>query len=300
MAPFGLPPNPFVGQLADLDSVLGGSRKGLDRIYHDMQVGLGQFGKRLDYLDRSTAKSTRNRFGWLDEALAGFNRQSAADVVQTALASGGPIGDTEQRDLQRLATESGNLYQGYGRQLGQAAQGRQTSLRGLDKQYIKDLKASAVKEKLARSAELEQNALGLSAGLQSQGAMWDAQAAQLGMQQGIINSGQGNAGLSGRESPNTANAARFAAQQWGIQVGGWRAKGSVPNSDHPKGLADDFMIRSAAQGGQIAAYFQANAAQWGVKYIIWDRMINTLDGRGWRPYTGPNPHTDHVHVSFRY
>lgn len=38
-----------------------------------------------------------------------------------------------------------------------------------------------------------------------------------------------------------------------------------------------------------------------IKYVIWDRRI--MDGYGgtapwqWRPYDGPSPHTDHIHIS---
>lgn len=80
-------------------------------------------------------------------------------------------------------------------------------------------------------------------------------------------------------------------------VGGWRAHGSVPNSDHPKGLALDFMTRSKATGDQLAADVLRNAQAWNVKYVIWYREIWS-PGKGWRPYSGPSPHTDHVHVSF--
>ena len=40
-----------------------------------------------------------------------------------------------------------------------------------------------------------------------------------------------------------------------------------------------------------------------VKYVIWNgRMLSSYPAKGvpawvWRPYTGPNPHTQHVHVS---
>lgn len=34
-----------------------------------------------------------------------------------------------------------------------------------------------------------------------------------------------------------------------------------------------------------------------VKYVIWNHKINTRDGRGWRKYTGKNPHTHHCHIS---
>jgi hypothetical protein len=38
-----------------------------------------------------------------------------------------------------------------------------------------------------------------------------------------------------------------------------------------------------------------------VTYVIWDHQIYNRDraAEGWRPYTGPNPHTHHMHVSIR-
>lgn len=36
-----------------------------------------------------------------------------------------------------------------------------------------------------------------------------------------------------------------------------------------------------------------------VTYVIWDKQINSLDGRGWRIYNGDDPHTNHVHISIK-
>lgn len=80
-------------------------------------------------------------------------------------------------------------------------------------------------------------------------------------------------------------------------IGGWREHGSVPNSDHPRGLALDFMTRSKSRGDALAADLIGNAAKWNVTYVIWWRRIWS-PGRGWRPYSGPSTHTDHVHASF--
>lgn len=100
----------------------------------------------------------------------------------------------------------------------------------------------------------------------------------------------------------TAPHVRAAAEHFGpahdiSSVGGWRSKGSVPGSDHPKGLALDFMTRSRATGDALAADVLRNAQAWNVKYVIWFRQIWS-PGKGWRPYSGPSSHTDHVHVSF--
>jgi hypothetical protein len=42
-----------------------------------------------------------------------------------------------------------------------------------------------------------------------------------------------------------------------------------------------------------------------VKYVIWNRRIFSGPGQGkpvgtWRPYSGKNPHTQHVHVSVQH
>lgn len=92
--------------------------------------------------------------------------------------------------------------------------------------------------------------------------------------------------------------------------------------DHGTGRAVDLMIpkwsttEGIALGTEIAEYFRANAAAYGVKYIIWRKKLWSSAGsdHGWRDcssspsdrskqascYAGPNPtaaHLDHVHVS---
>src|SRR5215207_5953912 len=72
-------------------------------------------------------------------------------------------------------------------------------------------------------------------------------------------------------------------------------------SDHPLGLALDFMVGSdQATGDQIADFIKQNWQRLGVKYEIWRQRID--DGGGWeamenRGSTTAN-HFDHVHVSF--
>lgn len=75
---------------------------------------------------------------------------------------------------------------------------------------------------------------------------------------------------------------------WGLRTG---------PSDHPRGLALDFMTRNKVQGDALVADLLSNVKGYNVKYIIWYRRI-WQDGQ-WSVYTGTsNPHTDHVHVSF--
>lgn len=103
-------------------------------------------------------------------------------------------------------------------------------------------------------------------------------------------------------SSNTAKAADYWGSRYGIKtVGGYRSKGSVPGSDHPKGRALDFMINNIkngkSTGDALANDVIRNYKAWNVKYVIWNRYI-WQPGRGWKKYNGPSPHTDHVHVSF--
>jgi hypothetical protein len=93
-------------------------------------------------------------------------------------------------------------------------------------------------------------------------------------------------------------AANEIGPKFGItDIGGWRAHGSVPGSLHPKGLALDLMTSNKAKGTQIADYAIANHDRLGITQVIWYRRIWT-PAKGWHPYTGPVPHTDHVHLSF--
>jgi hypothetical protein len=104
----------------------------------------------------------------------------------------------------------------------------------------------------------------------------------------------------GAVKPHVRAAAESLGAKFGIRTIYGVGPGSVPNSDHPKGLALDFMINNLssgrAVGDALAAYVLQNMAALGVKYVIWYRRIN--NGSGWKPYSGPSAHTDHVHVSF--
>lgn len=81
-----------------------------------------------------------------------------------------------------------------------------------------------------------------------------------------------------------------------LEMGGYRATGSVPDSDHPKGLAIDIMTTNDQVAQRIIALFRT---QPGAKYWIWNRK-SAYQSSLWvvRNYTGPSPHTDHVHLSY--
>jgi hypothetical protein len=110
----------------------------------------------------------------------------------------------------------------------------------------------------------------------------------------------GGAQEDGTSSRLVGNAKRayfaFRAAFPGMTIGGWRATGSVPGSDHPKGLALDLMTTHDPTARKIILMFRS---QPGAKYWIWNRQA-AYASNGWRvvPYTGPSPHTDHVHLSY--
>lgn len=64
-----------------------------------------------------------------------------------------------------------------------------------------------------------------------------------------------------------------------------------------RAAADDFLKRLmlSDSGGEL----HATARRIGVMYAIWDSRIwgSYRTESGWREYAGPNPHTDHVHIS---
>jgi hypothetical protein len=77
-------------------------------------------------------------------------------------------------------------------------------------------------------------------------------------------------------------------------------------SDHFSGHAWDWGLlasktEDAARAQTMIDWLLANDAEnfrrVGLTYFIWDRQI-WIPSRGWEPYKGSSPHTDHVHFSF--
>lgn len=102
--------------------------------------------------------------------------------------------------------------------------------------------------------------------------------------------------------PNAKAGAEYFGKKYGIKTIYGIGPGSVIGSDHPAGLATDFMINNISSGRSVgdalAADAIANKGTFNVKYVIWYKRIDKLDGKGWQPYSGPSDHTDHVHVSY--
>lgn len=72
-------------------------------------------------------------------------------------------------------------------------------------------------------------------------------------------------------------------------------RGGSTLSYHAGGRAWDAMTTDRALGDRVFAWCIANASALGLEELIWYRQIWT-PSRGVHPYSGPNPHTDHVHI----
>lgn len=104
----------------------------------------------------------------------------------------------------------------------------------------------------------------------------------------------------GGVKPHVAQAGHYLKNRFGIaSVGGVGQRANA--SDHPRGLALDFMTYSdTAKGDRLVNYLVPNAGHFAVKYIIWKQRINS--GSGWRGMEDRGSvtanHFDHPHVSF--
>lgn len=76
------------------------------------------------------------------------------------------------------------------------------------------------------------------------------------------------------------------------------------HEDHSEGRALDLGLhaRSPLQrqlADALLTILIRNAGEIAWSYIIWNHFIWYNDARGGpHPYTGPNPHTDHIHISW--
>ncbi|MEU4477201.1 hypothetical protein AB0F68_03900 [Micromonospora sp. NPDC023966] len=77
--------------------------------------------------------------------------------------------------------------------------------------------------------------------------------------------------------------------------------------EHPKGRACDWSLQKSGfsswrtkdqrmYGNNVAAFLIRNADRLGIYYVIWNRQI-WFPATGWKSYSGPSDHTDHVHMS---
>ncbi|HYH30781.1 MAG TPA: hypothetical protein VD903_10385 [Pseudonocardia sp.] len=93
-----------------------------------------------------------------------------------------------------------------------------------------------------------------------------------------------------------------AAEQLGCRYGEpdmHGVAGRAGTSDHPGGLAVDFMV-DRSTGDALASCALENMDALGIKYVIWEQRIN--HGNGWKGMEDRGGatanHFDHVHISF--
>ncbi len=112
--------------------------------------------------------------------------------------------------------------------------------------------------------------------------------------------------------PGTRAYAELMRQTFGI--GGYgieRTCTAGGTSEHKEGRAVDWMLNAAdpaqkAVADAATAWLTenegANARRLGVLYIIWNRKMwrAYAPERGWTPYVGDSPHTDHIHTSLTW
>lgn len=116
----------------------------------------------------------------------------------------------------------------------------------------------------------------------------------------------GRDGCSGTFTPGAQRLREYIRQHFGIaSIGGYSCRANTASPDltsiHGVGRALDIMVSARTQkqlGDTIANWLVANAQDLGIQLVIWDHVIwnPTRGGEKWRPYTGPNPHTDHIHT----
>ncbi|MFN8103203.1 MAG: hypothetical protein U0U69_01930 [Acidimicrobiia bacterium] len=98
----------------------------------------------------------------------------------------------------------------------------------------------------------------------------------------------------------TALAATLRARFGPLEIGGYSCRPNTASSGrtsvHGVGRALDVMTTA---GAPIADWLLAHSSELGVQLVIWNRSLWRAGAAEVRPYGGPNPHTDHVHVEVR-
>ena len=162
--------------------------------------------------------------------------------------------------------------------------------------------------------EYDEDAAGLRAAPNPNGWLLPAEVRAIGDTQYVAYTGAGS--YSGGR--NCAGGLKSGTREVGDFVkatfagvtgyGGYACRPNTANTSqlsvHGTGRAMDIMIplksgtADNARGDQIANYLVKNAQAMGVQFIIWDRNDwgASRSAPKLRAYTGPNPHTDHIHV----
>ncbi|GAB48454.1 peptidoglycan-binding domain-containing protein [Mobilicoccus pelagius] len=113
------------------------------------------------------------------------------------------------------------------------------------------------------------------------------------------------------DRPGTTALGRLLVDTYGTGVFGVSRFCDGSQSEHHEGRAVDWMLSAndptqKAVAESFLAWLTANsgerARRLGVQYVIWNRTMwrAYAPERGFAPYSGPNPHTDHIHLSLTW
>jgi hypothetical protein len=145
--------------------------------------------------------------------------------------------------------------------------------------------------------QVDAAALVKAAGLAQQQAQQQAQQAQQQAKAAELACPPNAAGF-GAVKPWVATAGYFLRCKFNVQTV-YGVGGRAGVSDHPIGLALDFMVPTAT-GDALADCALRNKAALGITYVIWRQRINF--GNGWQMMEDRGGitanHYDHVHISF--
>jgi hypothetical protein len=104
---------------------------------------------------------------------------------------------------------------------------------------------------------------------------------------------------AGKFYDGTESLGETLKRKYGGSYGGYACRQNTADSSqlsvHGTGRAIDFFPQSKSEGDAIASWLVANHEKFGIQLVIW-WYRDWQCGDGWTTYTGPVPHTDHLHI----
>lgn len=261
--------NPYQEQLGQLPQRGTDARRALDTIYKNLYGTVPGLQKRLRGIDTHTRTAIMNLATQSRAASAAQRQAGIADILGIAHQSSGTVDEAEQAFLSNLATRKQGQYAAASSS-GLHARGKyQDAIGHMDQQFIRELKASAVREKQARQGELEQNLLNYGIGLRTNAALFDAQMQQLNQTQGFINQGlQGASQGPGGGGVQQSNGSYSVGQASGLSA------------------AEAWIITHESGGNPMAQ--NPHSSAFGIGQFL-DSTWRTYAARFGYPFHDPNP-----------
>lgn len=180
----------------------------------------------------------------------------------------------------------------------------------LDAEVLEEQKQADILKKRNREAE---RSLALVGGVGLTGGLVDATSPVAAIGPGRDSNGnwrplgctEDDPTTSGCITPRTLHMYKEVKKAgFNMFVGCYRPGGPY---EHPKGRACDWSLQKRGfsrwdtreermYGNNLTAFLVRNADRLGIYYVIWNKQI-WFPASGWKSYSGPSDHTDHVHVS---